>query len=164
MCEECSICYEKNPRCRLVCGHTFHHACIKEWYMAGNNTGCPMCRNNIYFKGMRKYKQKWNTERREKLFADVYSEAVDDLLEDTRDSPFLNFFFKRAFEDLEEDYIKFKAIVDDPEDLRYLLNNPGDFIDNVCNIPIYHEPTNRSKVPKTYKKQKNTRGYSRRRT
>ena len=37
MCNECSICFDDNAKCKLVCGHIFHHGCIKEWYMTGNN-------------------------------------------------------------------------------------------------------------------------------
>ena len=112
---------------------------------------------------MRKYKEKWISERREQLFVEVYEEAVDDLLEDARESPFLHLFFKRAFEDLEEDYIKFKEIVNDPEDLRYLINNPNDLIEDTCNVPIYFEHANKRKRSKIFKNQKNKINYQRKR-
>ena len=166
MCEDCPICYEKAPKCRLVCGHIFHHSCIKEWYMNGNNTGCPMCRNNIYFKGMRKYKQKWETERREQQFSKIYSEAVADLVNEAKESPFIHLFFNKALQDLEEDYVIFKEVVEHPDDLKYLLYNPNEYYDvetALKKVPLYYEVPNKRKRSKLFKQPKQKTHYQRKR-
>ena len=147
----CPICYEDDAKCKLICGHTFHQKCIKEWYMNGNNTGCPMCRNNIYFKGMRRYTHKWDQERREQQCSDVYAEAVKELMEEARESPFIHLIFNQALQDLEEDYVKFKDYAGSADELRFLLANPEVFYQGLSNnVPIYHEQTSRHKPPKTF--------------
>ena len=166
MCNECSICYESDPRCKLVCGHAFHHSCIKEWFMQGQKKGCPMCRKNIYFKGMRKYKNKWERERWEKQCNDVYSEAMSGLFAEAKESPFINLIFKQALEDLEEDYILFKGIVNNPDDLRYLLYNPNEYYDQeaeIKKVQIYHETANTRKRSKLFKQPKQKIHYQRKR-
>ena len=162
MCEDCPICYEKSPKCRLICGHIFHHSCIKEWYMNGNNTGCPMCRNNIYFKGMRKHKQKWEKERREQQFSKVYSDIMGDLINEAKESQFVD--LSASLQDLEEDYIMFKEIVNHPDDLRFLLNNPNELnIEFPNNVPIFHEMPNKRKRSKIFKQPRNKINYQRKR-
>ena len=150
MCDDCPICYEENPRCRLVCGHAFHRECIKKWYMEGGDTGCPMCRKTIYFKGLYKQKKKWDLERHEKRCSEVYQEFIQQLLEDARECSMLRKFFNCAFEELEEDYKKFKDVIDDPEDLIYLLSNPT-HIDVSRGPPAYYDNIQRAKPPKKFK-------------
>ena len=160
----CPICYEDGAKCKLICGHTFHHNCIKEWYMTGNNTGCPMCRNNIYFKGMRRYTHEWDNERRDQQCTDVYAEAVKELMEEARESSFINLIFNRALQDLEEDYVKFKDYVGSADELRYLLANPEAFYQGLSNnVPIYYEQTSRHKPPKTFSRKTKQQNYHRKR-
>ena len=41
----CSICFDPLPNEDLVCGHSFHSACINRWMEL--NDSCPLCRGNI---------------------------------------------------------------------------------------------------------------------
>jgi Ring finger domain len=46
-CKDCSICLDaidSLPQKTLLCGHTFHAECLKQWYVKGTNDSCPMCR------------------------------------------------------------------------------------------------------------------------
>lgn len=67
---ECAVCYsDAGPFRKLTCGHEFCNGCIKQWYMKGTGTGCPMCRRPIYFKGFHKIRDEWNEEHwRNKCF------------------------------------------------------------------------------------------------
>ncbi len=43
----CSICLnvmEEEGRLELDCHHTFHQACILQWFRSPNNSSCPLCR------------------------------------------------------------------------------------------------------------------------
>lgn len=44
--DSCSICYEENSDCRIICNHTFHITCIDKWI--DRNPSCPLCRTNVY--------------------------------------------------------------------------------------------------------------------
>ena len=160
MCNDCSICYEKDPKCRLVCGHTFHHECIKTWYMKGTNVSCPMCRNNICFRGMFKKREKWENERREQQFADIYREVIMNTLNDFKDMGYNGQFIQYTLEDIEKDYLKLKCIIDDPDDMKYLLYNPLDMPIAYKGPPIYYERTIKNKPPKKIK-QHRMRNYRR---
>ena len=50
MIMECSICLNTIRATRttkeLVCGHTYHGACIDSWILSGGRS-CPLCRNHI---------------------------------------------------------------------------------------------------------------------
>ena len=66
MKDECPICYNAKQNCTIICQHSFCYKCIKEWYSQSLNTpSCPICRRNIYFKGMYKSKSKLKNEQKE---------------------------------------------------------------------------------------------------
>ena len=154
MCNECSICYEENPKCRLVCGHQFHHECIKEWYLKGRNTKCPICRNNICYRGMRKHVHKWHNKRREEQFAAVYQDVIFRTVSELKDCGLLQLATHEILESIEKDYKKLLPVLDDPEDMRYYLEHPDDMPIFSRGVPIYDEPTMRDKPPKKFKKQR----------
>lgn len=85
---ECSICYsETGPFQKLCCGHDFCSGCVKTWYQkgTGDNTTCPMCRTPIYFKGFHKVREQWSEESLENKCAGVFSEAIDDCIDQARE-------------------------------------------------------------------------------
>ena len=114
-----------------------------------------MCRNNIYFKGMRKYKQKWEEERKEQQFAEIFTTNLHETLMAINEDPIMRIFSKKIIDELEKDYNKFKDMVDDPNDLQYLLENPweGKFLGN--KVPIFYEKANQRRRSKIVKKQHN---------
>jgi len=60
---ECAVCYsETGPFRTLGCGHEFCGGCIKQWYLKGTGTGCPMCRRPIHFKGFAAVRDAWDEE------------------------------------------------------------------------------------------------------
>ncbi len=67
--------------CKLVCSHSFCSGCVKEWYMKGNST-CPMCRKNICFRGFTHAVNKWRQEKEDQQLTDVFSRALDYILEE----------------------------------------------------------------------------------
>lgn len=79
---ECSVCYSSTAKCQLVCGHQFCHGCVKEWYQKCEDCPtCPMCRGNLYFRGMRKHVDKWDKEAEEAHRAHVWEECVETVLD-----------------------------------------------------------------------------------
>ena len=44
---KCVICSSQMGKCsdkiKLICGHTFHRKCIREWFLKTSNN-CPLCR------------------------------------------------------------------------------------------------------------------------
>ena len=154
MCNECAICYEDSPKCRLICGHTFHHECIREWYMKGGNAQCPMCRNSICFRGITKLKNQWEEERRDQRFANVYREVIMSTIQDYKGFPrLMGDLLQFTLEEIEKDYTALKPCLTDPEDMRYFLENPMEVPVPYRGPPMYHEPTMKSKPPKKFKKQ-----------
>lgn len=77
----CNVCMENDDNCHLVCGHSFCHPCVKEWYTKGNST-CPMCRNPICFRGFVKTVKKWQEEKNEQKLQDIFTECLENILED----------------------------------------------------------------------------------
>lgn len=61
---ECPVCYEDcHKTCKLVCGHDVCMSCVKEWWVKSEGSPtCPMCRQNLYFRGMRHAVPKWIEE------------------------------------------------------------------------------------------------------
>ena len=47
---KCVICScslgECSDKIKLICGHTFHKKCIRDWFLTAKN--CPLCRKNIW--------------------------------------------------------------------------------------------------------------------
>lgn len=76
------MCYTDNCSCKLVCGHSFCHSCVKEWYTTSETPSCPMCRQDMYFRGMHKAKAKWQEEADEKHLATVYAQVFENALDD----------------------------------------------------------------------------------
>ena len=115
---ECSVCYSANSNCNLVCGHSFCTGCIKTWYNKGNKS-CPMCRGNIYFKGMPR--KQWDhehiEEKKELIFQQAFDETLDYL------PPRAAIRELRALENT------FNAIRDETpiEDLDWIINETGDY-------------------------------------
>lgn len=91
---ECSVCYTENPKCKLVCGHSFCMSCIKEWYLkCDDEATCPMCRRSIYFKGMRKMCDKWEEEKHEKKLQETFENCFNEILDE-------DFFHEMAIKNL----------------------------------------------------------------
>ena len=84
---ECPVCYTDKSSCKLVCGHEFCKSCVKTWYYKCEEPSCPMCRRDMYFKGMNRVVKVWETERTIKKNEDAFSQAFDEIfLEDEEDS------------------------------------------------------------------------------
>lgn len=80
---ECSVCYTEKPNCKLVCGHSFCHSCVKEWYLKNENEAtCPMCRARLYFKGMYKMCKIWDEEKHQKQLEEIYGNCFDELFDE----------------------------------------------------------------------------------
>lgn len=89
---ECSVCYTDYPKCKLVCGHSFCMSCVKEWYLkCEDEATCPMCRQTIYFRGMRKMYDKWEEERHEKKLQETFENCFNEIL----DNDFFHEMFKQ---------------------------------------------------------------------
>ncbi|XVF88624.1 hypothetical protein PTKIN_Ptkin19aG0065800 [Pterospermum kingtungense] len=48
----CSVCMEnfwqsQEAARQVSCGHVYHHSCITDWLLNGNNNSCPLCRREI---------------------------------------------------------------------------------------------------------------------
>lgn len=76
------MCYTNNCSCKLVCGHSFCHSCVKEWYTTSEAPSCPMCRQDMYFRGMHKARVKWDQESDEKHLEAVYAQVIDNAIDD----------------------------------------------------------------------------------
>jgi hypothetical protein len=82
---ECSICYCSQANCKLACKHLFCSDCIKQWYIKApidTQPTCPMCRTNLYFKGMRDKVEEWEEEHRDFVFQKIFEDKLEDLLEE----------------------------------------------------------------------------------
>ena len=78
---ECSVCYgEQGPFQTLTCSHAFCNGCIKQWYLKGTGTGCPMCRRAIYFKGFHKVRDQWDEDAWEGRCAEALGNAFDECI------------------------------------------------------------------------------------
>ena len=135
---ECAVCYGDNARCKLTCGHSFCHGCVKTWYQKGTGEGCPMCRAPIYFKGFYKIREKWADEsyevRTNEIFNGALNQAIEAELEQDRE-------FKEAFGDeiqpdplrmsdlsyIEDTYRYLKSEDMHHEDIDYILNETDDY-------------------------------------
>lgn len=129
---ECSVCYCEGSLCKLTCGHSFCSGCIKTWYQKGSglNTSCPMCRRPMYFKGFHKVRDEWDEELWENKCADVYGQAIDELIEDamefasevgTRLARRILFELAADVKDIERTYNFLKKMDVSSEDIEYFL-------------------------------------------
>lgn len=84
---ECPVCYTDKSSCKLVCGHEFCKSCVKTWYYKCEEPSCPMCRRDMYFKGMNKVIKVWENERAFKKNEDAFNQAFDEIFfEDDEES------------------------------------------------------------------------------
>ena len=79
---ECPVCYCATASCKLVCGHGLCRDCATSWYKKSDEPNCPMCREPMYFKGMREVKNDMEEERFEEHCAELFTEALEDIFED----------------------------------------------------------------------------------
>jgi hypothetical protein len=116
--EECPVCFSGVPDLKLVCGHSFCTECIKKWYMHGESHTCPMCRKNIYFRGMCRIKDEWDEDIYGTKLADIFSEYFDDIANlDLRPQDLLFAFtcFEYQFNNLRDNV--------HVDDIEYMLEN-----------------------------------------
>lgn len=117
----CAICMETATLCKLVCGHSFCHSCVKEWYFKSEHCTCPMCRNNLYFRGMARVVDTWEKQKYDQCISDAYAKAVETVFDTVEDD-----FVLEDLLDIEE---KFNKLVNtgeewDPEELYEVLVDP----------------------------------------
>ena len=148
------MCYENSVNCTLVCGHKFCKTCVKTWYLKGADGGCPMCRGKVHYRRMPI--RKWREEVWENTRQDVFQESFDNLLADMMEPmqfkicdeswkeriPTTNYtpvvegntltvHRKNVpvdeLVDLEKTYRAIKNVVDDTEELDYILNESFEY-------------------------------------
>lgn len=88
---ECPICYTHVPSCKYLCGHSFCKTCTKEWFTKCDEPSCPLCRKPIYFKGIDKKRREWEEERIDNMFQRIFSETIDEILDDDESSRWMLF-------------------------------------------------------------------------
>lgn len=92
---------------------------------------CPMCRGNLYFKGMGKVVDRWEDEAYEKKWDEVYTDALEETMEefesvgDVMDGESILLYM----EDLQMAYQKLRDIEDKGfkfswEEIREILRHP----------------------------------------
>ena len=79
---ECPVCYCATASCKLVCGHGLCRDCATSWYKKSDEPNCPMCREPMYFRGMRQIKNEMEEDRFEEHCTDLFTEAIEDIFED----------------------------------------------------------------------------------
>ena len=81
---ECPVCFECAPAHTLVCGHSICKQCVKDWYIKneGATCTCPMCRRNLYFRGMGDSVAQWEEDRVESHYSAIFNNLFDDIFED----------------------------------------------------------------------------------
>ena len=134
---ECAVCYsEVGPFQNLCCGHTFCTGCVKQWYLKGTGTGCPMCRRPIYFKGFHKVREQWDEDAWENRCADALAEAFDGVFAEAQEMAQM---FPEEFRaeimaeviddmvDLEKTFRFLKAENIASEDIAYVLMDTMDY-------------------------------------
>ena len=123
--EECPVCYANDAKCKLVCGHSFCYQCVKNWYHKASEPTCPMCRANMYFRGMRSRVCEWEEEREEEHNESVLSEAFDFILENAED-----------FEDMED--VMYELM--DIQERYHLIVNNGYEVEGLLDHQEHHMP------------------------
>ena len=81
---ECSVCYNDDvSTCKLVCGHEFCMSCIKKWYLKSEEEAtCPMCRQRLYFRGMRNQEEQWEKEREQGEIDNAFENCFNFVVEE----------------------------------------------------------------------------------
>ena len=132
---ECPVCYCATANCKLVCGHGLCRDCATSWYKKSDEPNCPMCRQPMYFKGMKKLKDEMEEDRFEEHCTELFTEASDDLFEDwememleLRKAEFppriMKFFLDEIMDDLKDAEKKIKVMREqgwDINDMRCIL-------------------------------------------
>lgn len=167
-CKECAICYgESGSFCKLTCGHEFCAGCIKTWCQKGTGTGCPMCRRPVYFKGFYKIRKEWDEEAWEVHTAEVFSEAIDEVIDTALTMAaglghrFKSFMMKELQDDLKDldrtyRFLKSEGMCAD--DIEYVLMESGDyFSDHNIDKYLYDDDPVTEKVSR-YPFRKSSRG------
>ena len=133
---ECAVCYsESGPFQKLCCGHTFCTGCVKQWYLKGTGTGCPMCRAPIYFKGFHKIRDQWDEDAWETRCSEVLSESMDACIAEAVEMAEMfprhrNEIIGDSIEDLRDIERTFRFLKADgicSEDIDYVLNETTDY-------------------------------------
>ena len=130
---ECSVCYcDSGPFQTLTCSHSFCNGCIKQWYLKGTGTGCPMCRRPIYFKGFHKVRDQWNEDAYDTRCQEILSETMDRAIEQAM---IMNEYFGEEMlesvmvdlEDIEKTwrFLRHEDICSD--DIDYVLNETDEY-------------------------------------
>ena len=123
---ECSVCYSSVAKCQLVCGHQFCHGCVREWYQKCDDCAtCPMCRGNLYFRGMRKHIEKWDEEAYYAHIDGVWNECIETVLEYGDEVDLL--FMEDRFNTLKEAGMLIADIVLDDDILLSKDSEPPEF-------------------------------------
>ncbi len=146
---ECPVCYCSQASCKLACGHSFCHSCVKTWYIKCQDESCPscpMCRKPIYFKGISTKIIQWDSEHRENMFQKVFEEHLEDLLED------VNIFTMSLLEFISERFQKMRMYDFDmtEDDIDYLIFNEFElftFPREIRDVPTWKKFINISKHP-----------------
>lgn len=137
--EDCGVCYDNEPRCKLVCGHAFCYQCVKSWYQKSEEPSCPMCRGSLYFRNMRKHLDKWEDER-----TDAHNEeCFNNVLEQIFDEEDLQFFGPEdiLFE-IEEIQKRYHMFVDSGYDMAEILDAPEEELCMEANYWIWDDVKN----------------------
>ena len=80
--EECPVCYCSKATRKLTCGHSFCKTCVKEWYVkCDESPTCPMCRKDLYFKGMEQCIEEWNEEHTDAIFQRIFDEEFENIID-----------------------------------------------------------------------------------
>ena len=117
---ECPICYCSQATCKLACKHSFCFDCVKKWYTKcpdESSPSCPMCRKNIYFKGINKKIDDWEDEHREYIFQNFFEEKLNEILEDV--NPFSMLLLEFISERLEK--IRNLDYIYDEDDIEFFI-------------------------------------------
>lgn len=117
---------------KLQCGHSFCPGCIKNWYLKGTGTGCPMCRQPIYFRGFHVVREEWEYESWENKCTDIFNKSFDDIIESTEifmekfPKEMKPYFARHAMNELRRIECVFRVSMCegfDPDEMDYLMND-----------------------------------------
>lgn len=134
---ECSVCYSAVSNCNLVCGHSFCMSCVKQWYQKGEQKAtCPMCRKNLYFRGMPI--KKWNDEWFENAVNTILENAMDEILVEKEWPSFVRMGVAR---DLQTTFHAIKDEIGSVDELDWIINDAGLYYSGRTKFKGDYEPT-----------------------
>lgn len=153
---ECSVCYsETGPFRALSCNHSFCSGCIKNWYLKGTGSGCPMCRRPIYFKGFSKIRNDWNDEAWETKCNEIFVEFMDDCINDafqmasSLPNRYRKSILSAIIDDIKETERTFSVMKKekyDSEDIEFVLNETDACLSDRWKSVWYNEPVKHKAV------------------